>query len=292
MSNWHARVLQRLQKSDRPAVRQMLGSPMQAHLHESNRCGFLLGEQFFSSEAFSELDPALQAFVYHAHLNDHHDPHSEHNGMFTCWFMHSDFQDNLPVVHEPLIDFEFSNKISTMPLLPISAEEAGILESTSEQEKSWVSAELGRMWLDGMGSIIEPQNYFSDTPLYSLMGMAGPDLGDICFQIGRQVDKLIVQLANVESFGVEGSSITRIPLSHDGRLIDLLESLIVDQLIVPPRKAVPFLNILANDLKTRVQSGQRLQGSWGELVINALGNLEIVVKRAEKRSFSEVFGDV
>nr|WP_319516580.1 hypothetical protein [uncultured Cohaesibacter sp.] len=109
-------------------------------------------------------------------------------------------------------------------------------------------------------------------------------------------DECALELSNtihnvISGFGKRKSykSGTEVIISFGSKMDPLLEAILSDRLMLPPRLDSKFLSLLTEEIKAQSYDGPIFEGRWGRLVLDQTRNeLLMQVKKRSRRKFEEI----
>lgn len=105
-------------------------------------------------------------------------------------------------------------------------------------------------------------------------------------ELEREVDNVISNYARYMSNRYGGQSFK---LTFGGQFYAPFEAIVSESLILPPRTSVLFLDELINLLVEQAQDGAKFKRRWGELRLDATGNLLLKLEKQKVRKAADYF---
>ncbi|MCW2306750.1 CesT family type III secretion system chaperone [Rhodobium gokarnense] len=171
-------------------------------------------------------------------------------------------------------------KIDTYSSTPEESVEPADEKSTEPESKGTFKAskELVVAWLEGLNENLRE----AGEPMISIS--QAWQMEQYAIELERQIRKIINNFAKRKAY--EGGHYR---ITFDGRLLSFIESLFADHLMLPPRNAVAFLDILREDLFEQSRDGPVFHGRWGSLSIDDDSNdLVLFLEKRKSRALSKV----
>ena len=132
-------------------------------------------------------------------------------------------------------------------------------------------------WLDGLNSVRseagKPQLYVESRA----------DFEFYCSELIRSLDTVIGNFAKLKAY--DGG---RYHMTFGGRILSTIETLIVDELLIPPSFTSCFVRELHGLLVSQSRLRPRFSGRWGALVVDDRGELIFDLVRRKRRTLAQV----
>ena len=139
------------------------------------------------------------------------------------------------------------------------------------------SPELVSFWLDGVNSV---RSEGGKAPIYV------SSLGDFEFysaELVRSLDTVLSNFAKIKAY--DGG---RYHMTFGGKILSTIETLIVDELLIPPSFTSNFVKELHKLLVSQSELRPRFSGRWGKLILDDRRELIFDLIRRSRRTLAQV----
>lgn len=146
-----------------------------------------------------------------------------------------------------------------------------------ESEKFVPSPDLISFWLDGVNSIRRESGNFE------LSVLTDSDFQHYSSELTRSLETVIDNFAKLKAY--EGG---RYHMTFGGKILSTIETLIVDELLVPPSFSSDFVRELNKLMVSQSRMNPRFYGRWGKLIVDDKGDLVFDLVRRTRRTLAQV----
>ena len=139
------------------------------------------------------------------------------------------------------------------------------------------SPELVSYWLDGVNSV---RSEARKAPIY-VTNLA--DFEYYASELVRSLDTVIANFAKLKAY--DGG---RYHMTFGGKILSTIETLIVDELLIPPSFTSSFVRELHGLLVSQTEMRPRFSGRWGTLILDDRRELIFDLVRRTRRTIAQV----
>lgn len=150
-----------------------------------------------------------------------------------------------------------------------------------KQSKKFIpSVGLVKVWLEGRNA------YLSEAGEQLIATQSASNNKSASAELARNIRKIINNFGKRKAYDNK-----RYRITFGGNFLPSVETLFADHLMLPPRVAPVFLDILLDLLYEQSKNESVFYGRWGNLIIDESGELTLALQRRRQQKLSKVLNN-